>query len=163
MNESINLKIGMEVSQGGLFGITVAIFEFPPQSQVMGQNVVTWPPLYEPRKSTKFFFHFFSFFWWNMTFGYLNRTKNINSNFHCYFFTSFRLFELHWSFSLIFLHRNSCNSLCPLFAHLHFRKACERLFTSSISILVRFFFIKVDISYLLTCFTYLSYYCTWIK
>ena len=96
MNESINLKIGMEVSQGGLFGITVAIFEFPPQSQVMGQNVVTWPPLYEPPKSTKNFFSFFHFFWWNMTFGYLNRTKNINSNFHCHFFTSFRVFELHF-------------------------------------------------------------------
>ena len=71
----------MGVSLGGLFGLTVAIFEFPPQSPVMGQNVVV-----------------FQFFLWNMTVRCLNYTKSPIEPLDIDFMNVFRVIEVQWTF-----------------------------------------------------------------
>ena len=41
MDGPIDPKIGMDVSREGSFGLSEAIFDFPPQTRDIGQNVVT--------------------------------------------------------------------------------------------------------------------------
>ena len=42
MDGPIDPKIGINVCQEGLFGLVEAIFEFPPQTGVIEQNVVNF-------------------------------------------------------------------------------------------------------------------------